>query len=112
ILHATHWDAGKDAIIGSYTVHYEDKSQQTIPIVYGKDTSNWWYKEGCSKAPSHAVVAWTGTNEDARNTSGARIHLYMTTWKNPQPTREVVRIDFASTSSAAAPFCVAMTTEE
>jgi hypothetical protein len=37
----------------------------------------------------------------------------MTTWKNPEPARKVVSIDFASTNAdKAAPFCVAMTAEE
>jgi hypothetical protein len=37
----------------------------------------------------------------------------MTTWKNPEPTRKVVSIDFGSTNTdQAAPFCVAITAEE
>jgi hypothetical protein len=111
LLHACHHGAKDDAIIGYYTVNYEDKSQETIPIVYGRDISDWWYTED-SKAPTRAKVAWKGSNDDAKN-NGAGIRLYATTWKNPEPTRKVVSIDFGSTNSTdAAPFCVAITAEE
>jgi hypothetical protein len=111
LLHATHWWAKEDSIIGYYTVHYHDKSQETIPIVYGKDMLDWWYT-GDSKEPTRARVAWKGDNDDAKN-AGARIRLYLTTWKNPEPARKVVSIDFVSTNAEkAAPFCVAITAEE
>jgi hypothetical protein len=112
ILHATQWTAGDDALVGTYTVHYEDKSQEKIPIVYGKDTSDWWYRDE-SKIPSRAEVAWKGENEVAAKANGSRIRLYLATWKNPQPARKVASIDFASTNGGdAAPFCVALTAEE
>src|SRR5262249_21668736 len=47
-LHATHWAPGADALTGFYRARYVDSSQQTIPIVYGKDVSNWWHVPGCS----------------------------------------------------------------
>jgi hypothetical protein len=111
ILHATHWSAGKkDAVVGFYTLNYDDQSWETLPIVYGQNVSNWWYME--CEGPPPAVVAWKGENEDATRTNRARLHLYLTSWKNPHPARRVVSIDFTSTNSTAAPFCVAMTTEE
>ncbi len=110
-LHATHYAAKDDAIIGYYTVNYDDKSQETIPIVYGKDVLDWWYN-GDSKEPTRGKVAWKGDNENAKG-SGSKIRLYMMTWKNPEPKKKIVGIDFASTNAAqAAPFCVAITGEE
>jgi hypothetical protein len=99
LLHATHWGAKGDAIVGYYTVNYDDKSQETIPVVYGKDVLDWWYT-GDSKEPTRAKVAWRGDNDDAKN-NGAKIRLYLSTWKNPEPARKVVSIDFASTNSDA-----------
>jgi tetratricopeptide (TPR) repeat protein len=111
ILHAAQWRGKDNTRIGYYTVHYEDKRQETIPIVYGKDVLDWWYTEG-SPDPKPAKVAWKGDNADAKN-SGARIRLYLTTWNNPAPGRKVVSIDFHSTNSdRSAPFCVAMTAQE
>jgi hypothetical protein len=111
LLHACHNSAKSDAIVGYYTVHYADKSQETIPIVYGKDVLDWWYT-GDSPEPTRAKVAWKGDNDDAKN-KGAKIRLYLTTWRNPEPARRVVSIDFGSTNyTEAAPFCVAITAEE
>jgi hypothetical protein len=111
ILHACHNGANDNAIIGYYTVHYENKSHETIPIVFGSDVLDWWYKAD-SKEPTRARVAWKGDNDDAKN-QGAKIRLYLTTWKNPEPARKVVSVDFGSTNyTTAAPFCVAITAEE
>jgi hypothetical protein len=111
LLHATHFGAKEDAIVGYYTVNYEDKSQETIPLVFGKDLMDWWYG-GDTKDPTRGKVGWKGDNQDATN-QGAKIRLYMTTWKNPEPARKVVNIDFGTTNSEdAAPFCVAITAEE
>jgi len=111
ILHATHYSAKDDAIVGYYTVNYDDKSQETIAIVYGKDVLDWWYNDD-SKEPTRGKVAWKGDNEDAKG-NGSKIRLYMTTWKNPEPKKKIASIDFASTNlDQAAPFCVAITAEE
>lgn len=113
LLHATQWGAEKieknDGIAGYYTVKYEDHGQETIPIVYGKDVRDWWYRE--SLGPGRAEVAWNGTNGYAEKRNGATIRLYLTRWINPKPARKVVSIDFTSTNSDVAPFCVAMTIE-
>ena len=114
ILHACHHDSWEDAIVGYYTVNYDDNSQETIPIVYGKDMCDWWFFGDAKDArkPTRGKVAWTGTNDDTKN-QGAGIRLFLTTWKNPQPERKVLSIDFGSTNyTFAAPFCVAITAEE
>jgi hypothetical protein len=110
-LHACHRAAPEDSIIGYYTINYEDKSQETIPLVYGKDIADWWYYAG-DNGPSRARVAWKGTNDKAQS-EGANIRLYLTTWKNPEPERKIVSIDFGSTSyTGTNPFCVAITAEK
>ena len=111
ILHACHFNAKEGSIVGYYTVNYDDKSQETIPIVYGKDVLNWWYTAD-SKEPTRGKVGWKGDNDDAKSQE-AKIRLYVTTWKNPEPARKVVSIDFGSTNAEeAAPFCVAITAVE
>ncbi len=125
-LHATHWmppedkkSAKKEVVVGHYTVHYEDKSQEMIPIVYGKDIGNWWYFEG-DKGPSRAKVAWMGEvkltakgEDDVVKKWGSKIRLCQSTWENPQPAKKIVGIDFDSTNETqCAPFCVAITAEE
>lgn len=46
-----------------------------------------------------------------RNTSGAAMLLYKSTWENPNPDVPVDTIDFISTMSTAAPFLIAITVE-
>jgi hypothetical protein len=111
-LHACHGSARKGATIGEYTVTYDDKSQQTIRIVYGEDIAGWWFREG-DPLPNRARIAWAGTNAKAAR-EGCSIRLYLATWENPKPTRKVVSIDFVRSPNATttAPFCVAITAEK
>ena len=108
-LHATHWTVDNQATVGNYTIHYTDKSSATIPIVYGKDTTCWW-KYPDHKAPTVAEIAWKGTNPRA-NQFGATVWLVLSSWKNPRPNTPVTSIDFSTTDTACAPFCVAITAE-
>jgi hypothetical protein len=97
--------------IAKYTVKYEDKSEEFIPIVYGEDVRDW-FNHDQSKPAARGKVVWEGENEFARQ-FGAKLRLYLTEWKNPKPDKRVVSIDFAREGdSVAAPFCVAMTAAE
>ena len=40
------------------------------------------------------------------------LRLYVTRWENPHPEKKVRTIDFISSTTHAAPFCLAMTVEE
>jgi beta-lactamase regulating signal transducer with metallopeptidase domain len=110
ILQAVGWRADDDALVGEYTINWENGSSVTIPIVYGKDVLDWWcYPD--SGEPSNGKVAWKGENEGAK-TLNATIRLYLTTWENPKPELKVKSIDFSTTKQTqAAPFCVAITGE-
>jgi hypothetical protein len=111
ILHATAYSVNeKEVAIGSYTLNYEDGSTQTIPIVNGKDVRGWW-KRPLAPEPSHGKVAWEGANDYVKGI-GAGIRLFMLTWKNPKPGTTVVSVDYASTMTNCAPFCVAITAAE
>jgi hypothetical protein len=52
------------------------------------------------------VVAWTGKAED-----GEEIHLYRSTWENPQPGKVVASIDIVSAMTNTSPLIVAITVE-
>jgi hypothetical protein len=51
---------------------------------------------------------------DAATMFRAKVRLYLMTWKNPHPKKEVATIDFVATAadSGVAPFCVAITAEK
>jgi hypothetical protein len=123
ILHATCFGGGpnkegnpwfvKDGTtIGEYRVTFEDKSAVNIPIVYGEDVRDWFYVGG-EMETARGKVVWKGENDRA-TAVGAKIRLYMTTWENPTPDKKVVSIDYLGKKgeTVAAPFCVAMSTEE
>jgi hypothetical protein len=112
ILQATGYNAPDDTVIGKYVVHYDDKTEATIEVAYGQDVVDWWaYPD--QKAPTKSKLAWEGENEASKGFD-AKIHLYRTTWENPNPKKKVVSIDFLATApdSGAAPFCVAMTADD
>ncbi|HEY1861819.1 MAG TPA: hypothetical protein VGG61_15775 [Gemmataceae bacterium] len=97
--------------IGEYKVYYDDKTTETIPIVYGEDVRDWWFGKD-EKEPSKSQVVWKSETEQSKKyMCGTR--LYLSTWKNPKPGKKVVSIDYIGrkTETGAAPFCVAMTLE-
>jgi hypothetical protein len=110
ILHATGYVVPDDTIIGKYIIHYDDKTDAEIKIVYGKDVRDWWRLDG-HEEPSRGKVAWKGSNADAK-ARAASLWLFHMTWENPKPDKKVVGIDYVSTLTRAAPFLIAMTTED
>jgi hypothetical protein len=120
ILHATcfgggpndegsEWHIDDGTEIGHYLVHYEDQSTERIPIVYGQDVCDWFYKDG-EKEPSKAKVVWKGDNAFATSV-GCHLRIYASTWTNPKPEQRVMRIDFVGLKEEThgAPVCLAMT---
>jgi hypothetical protein len=96
--------------IGSYVVHYDDKTMATIPIVYGQDVRDWWDWDNSKETP-RSRLAWRGDNEYVKK-SNIPLLLYRTSWDNPHPDKRVVSLDYVSSNdTVAAPFCVAVTAE-
>jgi beta-lactamase regulating signal transducer with metallopeptidase domain len=111
ILQATAYIADDGVEIAKYTIHYEDGTTTTIPVVYGEDVLDWWKYSFCGE-PTRGKVVWNGENEPAKREFDATIRLYMTTWQNPKPDVRISRIDYAVTGETPCmPFCVAMTAE-
>jgi hypothetical protein len=115
ILHATGYQAEDGTVIGTYTIHYADKTKATCDIVYGRDVRNWWNRQD-PKETSRGKRVWQGQNEAVKTLAGpspVMIRLFLTTWQNPHPRRKVVSMDFANAGDKlqAAPFCVAVTLE-
>ena len=98
------------AFIGNYQVHYVDGSQETIPIVCGKDVRDWWSND--TSPVTLGQVVWVGRNKAV--TAKGRDHylrLYMTVWENPYSEKTVASLDYVSAMTKAGPFCVAITVE-
>ena len=112
ILHSTMFgnafgtDDGTE--IGAYVVHYADRTEERIPIIYGEDVRDWW-RSGDPADPSRGKVAWAGRNKAAGEED--EIRLFASRWKNPHPEKRVISIDFESKNTPSAPFLVALTLE-
>src|SRR5262249_3455391 len=112
ILHAagTTKDTPEDTAIAYFVVHYKDKTRKTIDGVKGKDVRDWWHYPNTPDV-TRGKVAWQAENQAVKKYRGT-IRLYLTTWKNPQPNKEVSHIDYVSTKTTPAqPFCLALTVE-
>jgi len=110
VLHAGQIGGTDNVRAAEYRLRYEDGSTTTFPVVYGEDLCNWWNVPNSPPATRGAVV-WTGNNFN--NTyRGYSIRLYLGTWENPCPEKKVVSLDYVSTMTQCAPFCVAITVEE
>jgi hypothetical protein len=89
--------------IARYVVHYADKTKAKVEVAYGRDVVDWWMQPGVAD-PARGKVAWEGDNKLSR------IKLFLTTWTNPDPDKQIVSIDYVATKNA--PFCVAITAEQ
>ena len=97
-------------LVGEYTIHFEDKSFEVMPLVYGEDVRDWWNWDK-DKETRRAKVAWRGSNNIADRFE-VKLRLFLSTWKNPKPDAPISHIEYRSTKmSAAAPFCLAITGE-
>jgi beta-lactamase regulating signal transducer with metallopeptidase domain len=96
--------------IGEFTLHYDDGSSATLPIIFGVHVRNNWNDDRGTPV-SEGKVVWTGRNRvsDWMNSS---LRLYLGVWENPHQDKTVTTLDFKSTDSDAGPFCVALTVEE
>ena len=94
--------------IGTYIVHYADRTVERIPIIYGKDVRDWWRSSDPAET-SQARLAWGGKNAAVSETD--QIRLFSSEWKNPHPDTRVMSIDFETKGTACSPFLVALTLE-
>jgi WD40 repeat protein/serine/threonine protein kinase len=110
-LQATSGDDQPERQVGKYILHYADGEIRELPIVYGQDLANYWFRGAPAiKQSASAITVWTGMNRDAAQNLES-ICLYQSTRENPRPRVELVSIDFVSSIAQAAPFLVALTVE-
>jgi hypothetical protein len=101
------------ATIGRYVLRYSDGTHAELPVVVGRHVRHWWAEVGEPNpfaALPEGTVVWTGSNPSAKDAK-ATLRLYLTSYENPHPEKEVVSVDFVSAMTTAAPFLVAMTVE-
>jgi hypothetical protein len=122
-LHATHFGTGDGLKIGSYRIHYVDGTTETLPLRDGGEIAEWWTPP--VRQATEAPGAWRGESAAARRfgritgyegSTGRPlgIQLFLFTWENPHPEREIQSFDLITGSQASAggarcPFLVAVT---
>lgn len=103
------WNMNEKAEIGVIVVHYANRSQDRIPIIYNKQVKDWW-QEGPNGAPDSPIIAWSGDiNKDQGGSGPGYIYRYF--WTNPQPDVSITSLDLRSDMQQPAPFFLAITAE-
>lgn len=98
-LHASAWGA-KGEKIGSYRIRYADGDGCDIPLVIGKNITDWWTPADLEEA----VVGWQGKSA-RRSPVGLVIHG----WNNPHPQKKIQSILFSSVRAPGMPILIALT---
>lgn len=80
-LHTSPWLAN-DEEVGSYTLVFEDGTEEVIQIQGKHQIYNWW---GVTKS-DEAIIAWTGNNESSQ------VSLGLFPVENPYPDKKINKI--------------------
>ncbi len=112
-LHVLHGASGRvkeGTRIGTFRLHYREGDSADLAIVYGSDQPDLGIRSDRASRASAVTLAWVGTLVASRPAE-TRVPLFKSTYDNPAPDREVVRITFESVVTASGPFLLAMTVE-
>lgn len=107
-LHATGWGIGElmGHQIASFIWHYDDGTTAASPIVLGEHVLDWVGDRSEETAPE---VVWS---HSMRLEQPNRVYrLFKTPYDNPHPDKKVLRLDYTSAGTVAAPFLIALTTD-
>lgn len=120
ILHGSYFVKQLGLPIAKLVLHYANGATGEISIVTGQHVLDWWapnYGTGVKKnwrdvsAPG-SELAWVGSNPYIkRKQPNLSLRLFKSSFQNPQPTAQLMTIDYVSTLSQSAPFLVGLTVE-
>lgn len=106
-LHASAWNIEDGKVeTGEYIVHYEDDSQERIPLIYRENIHDWWGKPG----EEHQEAAWKGVNERTLAVNH-HLRLFHLCWENPKPAVAVRDIEIKSFNTGPGTMVVAITAD-
>jgi len=94
------WPVAKGTEVGYILVHYEDGTQERVPLIYGENIAAWTDFENAPRAP----LCWEG-----KTPRGTPIGVRLYTWQNPYRQKRIAHLDFIGTSTAAAPVLLGVT---
>ena len=102
------FDCSNGTQVATCRVRYTDGQSLEVPVISGRDTSQWWYRPDDNAGALDVV--WTGTSPAAA-AGGYRVRLCHSAWENPRPEVTIESLDLISTMTDCAPFVVAITAE-
>ena len=102
------WGSAKDGTpIAYFKIHYDDGSNEILPIIKGSDVVNWVNENEAYNKVGIEKIGWSGKGE----IKNWNTHLSEIIWDNPHPDKLITHIDFTSAKESAAPFLVGITLE-
>jgi hypothetical protein len=110
VLHSVSNMERDRVIVGVYRLAYIDGTKHDIEIQYGRDLRDWWSSRDPEPTVTKGMVAWEAPRPSAF-TQNETVRLFSTTYANPRPEVEVVRVHFISKATQSAPFLLALTIE-
>ena len=96
--------------IGKYVVHFQNGQSAEIPLILGRDLTDWVIQNG--QPHRQLQIAWKGT--ETRYGGSSSLCLTKTNWENSSPDLVVSTIDFEASQPegfGGFPFLVALTAE-
>jgi hexosaminidase len=103
-LHTTPWSSETGHEIGAYVVHYDDGSQQPIPLIYGSNIATWTETTVTS---INLLLGWSGNTSN-----GLPVSINTLFWTNPKPSSVITHIEFVSNKGLASPVLLGLTVLE
>jgi len=104
-LHACAWGRPDGAQAATYVVHYDDGTEQRIPVRVGVEIADWYVDP--AQLPS-ARVAWRGHIADKPGPIG----VYAMRWVNPYPDKVISSIDLISAQKDPVTVVMAISAEK
>ncbi len=103
-LHASAWNIDFEPMeIGYYQINYSDGEYEQIKLAYRLNIWDWWSSE--NDALLNPI--WKGKNQ--RTTAiNQHVRLFLLTWENPYPEKQINSIDLFSNCEGPGPMIVAI----
>jgi hypothetical protein len=108
-LHGTTWFERPGCPIGALVLHYANSEAAELPIVFGEHLKGEDPRGTAGSECPNGQLVWGAA--PAADPADRRARLYVTTFVNPNPALEVVRIDYVSKVTRCGPLLVALTVE-
>jgi hexosaminidase len=103
-LHTTPWSASTGTEIGAYIIHYDDKTEERIPLIYGINISTW------TDTKVTSINLLQGWSSKTANDLPVAINTFF--WTNPKPSSMIEKIEFVSHQGLASPVLLGLTVLE